>query len=181
MLTRPLETTRLIIRGFEPQDWPAVAVYATDPNVMAFMEEGVMTTAQVQTWVASNCGAAAQALPLLLKQTGQLIGHMVFHLWFAPRTYEIGWVLHPDYQGQGYATEAARALLGYAFAELQAHRIIATCQPENPASYRIMEKLGMQREGHFRQCIYRQDDIWWDEYFYAILKEEWFGSDSSFY
>ncbi len=82
-------------------------------------------------------------------------------------------MLHRDHHGQGYATEAARALLGYGFEELDLHRIIATCQPENPASYRVMEKLGMRREGHFRQCIDRGQGVWWDEYFYALLKDEW--------
>ena len=81
--------------------------------------------------------------------------------------------MHPISQGKGYATEAANALLWYGFETLQAHRIIATCQPENPASYRVMEKIGMNREGHFRKCNYRGQNIWWDEYFYAILDEEW--------
>jgi RimJ/RimL family protein N-acetyltransferase len=99
---------------------------------------------------------------------------MVFHPWFAPRTYEIGWVIHPDYQRRGYASEAAAALLRYGFEEMALHRIIATCQPENPASYGVMEKIGMRREGHFRQCIHRGGDLWWDEYFYALLADEWY-------
>lgn len=178
MFTQPLETSRLIIRRFEPQDWLVVQTYATDPTVMHFMEEGPQTPTQVQTWVNGNLGESAQAFPVILQQTSQLIGHMVFHLWFAPRTYEIGWVFHPAHQRQGYASEAAAALLRYAFEDLQAHRVIATCQPENPASYRVMEKIGMRREGHFRQCVYRQENTWWDEYFYAILAEEWFSNNT---
>ena len=69
--------------------------------------------------------------------------------------------------------EAAHALLGYGFATLGLHRVIATCQPENVASWRVMEKLGMRREAHVRQCIPRDDGTWWDEYVYAILKAEW--------
>ena len=57
---------------------------------------------------------------------------------------------------------------------IQSHRVIATCQPENPASYRVMEKIGMHREGHFRKFIYRGENLWWDELFYAILDEEWY-------
>ncbi len=179
MLTYPLETTRLIIRRFEPQDWLTVQTYATDPTVMHYMGEGPQTPTQVQTWVNGNLGDSAQEFPVILKQTGQLIGHMVFHLWFAPQTYEVGWVMHPAHQGQGLASEAAAALLRYAFTKLQAHRVIATCQPENPASYRVMEKIGMRREGHFRQCVFRQENIWWDEYFYAILAEEWFSNNKT--
>jgi len=174
MLQHSLETQRLIVRRFESQDGPSVAAYTSDPVVMAYMEEGVLTPAQVEAFVAQNRREEARAFPVVLKTEGQLIGHMVFHPWFAPATYEIGWVLHPAFQGQGYAAEAGQALLHYAFVELQAHRVIATCQPENRPSYRVMEKIGMRREGHFRQCIYRGEGVWWDEYFYAILAEEWF-------
>ena len=92
---------------------------------------------------------------------------------FAPRTYELGWVIAPAYQRHGYASEAAQALRDYCFANLNAHRVIATCQPDNPASYRVMEKIGLRREGHFRQCIQRSETEWWDEYFYALLRDEW--------
>ena len=104
-----------------------------------------------------------------------MIGHLVFHPWFAPRTYEIGWLLGKAYHGHGYATEAAAAMLKYGFEDLLLHRVIATCQPENVPSYRVMEKIGMRKEGWFRKCIYRDDQTWWDEYFYALLEEEWFG------
>lgn len=104
---------------------------------------------------------------------GALVGHIMFHPWYAPRTYEIGWAFHPVYHGQGYASEAAQALLDYGFRTMDLHRVIATCQPENPASARVMEKIGMRREGFFRQCIYRGADEWWDEWFYAILHHEW--------
>jgi RimJ/RimL family protein N-acetyltransferase len=56
---------------------------------------------------------------------------------------------------------------------LKAHRVIATCQPENVASWRVAEKLGLRREGHFRACLYRAPGVWWDEYFYALLAEEY--------
>ncbi len=173
MLQSVLETQRLLVRRFAPEDWTAVAAYATDASVMAYIEEGVLTEEQVRAFIARNMTAEAQAFPVILKADRQLVGHMIFHPWFAPRTYEVGWVIHPACQGHGYAPEAAQALLRYAFAELHAHRVVATCQPENRPSYRVMEKIGMRREGHFRQCIYRGDGVWWDEYFYAILAEEW--------
>lgn len=173
MLIQPIETSRLVIRQFKPEDWQMVYSYTGDAVVMTFMEEGPMSAIQTKEFVEKNASEQASAFPLLLKAQDQLIGHMVFHPWFAPFTYEIGWVLHPDHQGNGYATEAARALLRYGFESLHAHRVIATCQPENPASYRVMEKIGMKREAHFRKCIYRGEGVWWDEYFYAILDEEW--------
>jgi ribosomal-protein-alanine N-acetyltransferase len=105
----------------------------------------------------------------------RLVGHMDFHPWFVGATHEIGWAIGRPHQGRGYATEAARALVAYAFETLRCHRVIATCQPENPASWRVMEKLGMRREAHFRQCLLQDTGEWWDEYFYALLAGEYFG------
>ena len=178
-VTQPIETQRLIIRKFELDDWRGLYTYASDPNVMHYMAEGVLATeAQARSFVEQNMEDKAESFPVLLKPENKLIGHMVYHVWFGPRTYELGWVLHPAHQRKGYATEAAQALLKHSFESLNAHRVIATCQPENPASHRVMEKIGMRREGHFRKCIHRPDDaigeVWWDEYFYAILAEDWF-------
>jgi RimJ/RimL family protein N-acetyltransferase len=168
-----LRTRRLEIRRFEAADWRSVYAYAADPAVMAYIPEGTFTEEQAQAFVVRHSGDAAEAYAVVHSADQQLIGHMVYHPWFAPQTYEIGWVFNPAYYRQGYATEAAAALLAYGFEELKLHRIIATCQPENPASYGVMEKIGMRREGWFRQCIYRDHGHWWDELFYAILKEEW--------
>ena len=179
MLVQPIATPRLLLRPLTLTDWPAVYAYTSDARVMTYIPEGPFTETQARAFVEQQSGAHAEALAVLLKTEDQLIGYLLFHPWFAPRTYEIGWVFHAAYQGQGYATEAARAMLRYGFEALQSHHIIATCQPENPASYRVMEKLGMRREGHFRQCLSRENNLWWDEYFYAILAEEWFSRHRS--
>jgi [ribosomal protein S5]-alanine N-acetyltransferase len=76
---------------------------------------------------------------------------------------------------RGYASEATRALLAHAFETLRCHRVVATCQPENVASWRVMDKLGMRREAQFHQELPRETGEWWDEYFYALLAEEYFG------
>ena len=141
--------------------------------VMKFIPEGPFSADQAREFVEKQAGLESENLAVVLKDEQRLIGHMNFHPWFAPSTYEIGWVFHPAYQGRGYATEAAQALLRYGFETLRFHRIVATCQPENPASFRVMEKLGMRREGHFRECILCPDGTWWDEYFYALLADEW--------
>lgn len=179
MQISPIKTQRLTIRQFRLEDWHAVYTYMSDLRVTAYLPEGQLTEIQAQEFVAQNAGNEVQALAVMLNDEAALIGHMVFHPWFAPRTYEIGWVFNSHYQGKGFATEAAYALLKYGFESLALHRIIATCQPENTPSYRVMEKLGMRREGHFQQCIYRGENQWWDEYFYAMLKDEWFGNHAN--
>jgi ribosomal-protein-alanine N-acetyltransferase len=173
MLKVPIETRRLVIRQFQSDDWQHVHSYLADPAVMAYIvTEDPYTKAQAREFVARNSGEEAKALAVTLKAGGILIGHLVFRPWLAPQTYEIGWTINKAYHGQGYATEAASALLQYAFAELKLHRVISVCQPENTASYRVMEKIGMRREGWFRQCAQGRDGKWWDEYFYAVLAEE---------
>ncbi|MEZ4673848.1 MAG: GNAT family protein [Caldilineaceae bacterium] len=168
-----IQTERLCIRPFRNTDWPAVHGYMSLPAAILYMAKSVMSEAETQEYIQKQLGDDATDFALIRLADNQLIGHMVFHPWFAPRTYEIGWIVHPAYQRRGYASEAALALLRYGFEEMDLHRIIATCQPENPASYRVMEKIGMRREGHFRQCIDRGNDTWWDEYFYALLADEW--------
>jgi len=71
-----------------------------------------------------------------------------------------------------YATEAARALLTFGFGQLRLHRIFATCDPANTASARVLEKIGMQREGLLREHEWVKGR-WRDSFLYAILDHEW--------
>jgi RimJ/RimL family protein N-acetyltransferase len=169
---KPLQTPRLVLRPITPADWPAVHRYMSDPIVTRWLPEGVLDEAQAQTFARRNAGRAARAIAVIERESGQFVGHMVFHPWFGHATHEIGWVVAADRQGRGYATEAAGALLDYAFGTLRCHRVIATCQPQNPASWRVMEKLGMRREAHFVQGLPQPSGAWWDEYFYALLADE---------
>ncbi|WP_107922965.1 GNAT family N-acetyltransferase [Lysinibacillus parviboronicapiens] len=166
-----IKSPRLVIREFEPDDWQAVYAYTSDMNVMKYIPEGVFSEKDAKNFVSENM-EEAKNFPVILVEENILIGHMVFHQYFGEHTYEIGWVFNPDYYNKGYASEAAQALLNYGFKDMQLHRIIATCQPQNIASYKVMEKIGMRKEGYFKKCIPHGDD-WWDEYYYAVLAQEW--------
>src|SRR5262245_12274316 len=170
-----LETERLRIRPFVPGDWAAGHAYTSGPGARAFLPDWPVTVEETQAFVRENLGENARMHGLAMTADDRLIGHMAFHPWFGPSTYEVGWAVDPAHQGSGYATEAARALLAHGFEQLGLHRIIATCQPQNVASVRVMEKLGLRREAQFRKCMLAPDGSWWDEYFYAVLDEEWFG------
>ncbi|MCM3746086.1 GNAT family N-acetyltransferase [Paenibacillus pasadenensis] len=148
-------TERLIIRRFNYEDWPAVLEYTSNQTVMNYIPEGIQDEAAVKRFVEKNIGDEAGNFPVVLKDDGTLIGHIVFHRYFGEHTFEIGWVFNPRFYHRGYASEAALAI-----------------QPENVPSHRLMEKIGMRREGHFQKCIPHGDE-WWDEYYYAILREEW--------
>ncbi len=170
----PRETPRLVLRAIAIDDWPAIHRYMSDPLVTAWLPERLMDEEQSRAFAIKNAGDKPEAVAVLTRGSNEFIGHMVFHPWDAPHTHEIGWVFGRMHQRFGYATEAGRSLLAYAFESLRSHRVIATCQPQNVASWRVMEKLGMRREGYFRKCILRGPGEWWDEYFYAILEEEYF-------
>jgi [ribosomal protein S5]-alanine N-acetyltransferase len=167
-----LKTERLLIRNFEENDWKAVHEYTSDHHVMKYIPEGVLSEEDTKEFINKNRGNDSEKYAVVLVEENTLIGHIAFHKYFGDHTYEIGWVFNPKYYNKGYASEAAKAVLKYGFASLNLHRIIATCQPENPPSYRVMEKIGMRREGYFKKCIPHGNE-WWDEYYYAILKEEW--------
>ncbi|QKE10582.1 GNAT family N-acetyltransferase [Bacillus cereus] len=166
-----IEAERLLIRKFEFKDWEAVHEYTSDSNVMKYISERVFIEEDTRNFVNKNMGENAKNFPVILIDENILIGHIVFHKYFGEHTYEMGWVFNPKYFNKGYASEAAQTTLKYGFKEMKLHRIIATCQPENTPSYRVMEKIGMRREGYFRKCIPHGNE-WWDEYYYAILEEE---------
>ena len=167
-----LETERLLIRQFTMDDVEEVYEYTSNPVVMKYIPEGVMTEEETKKFILENIEVKAEKYAVILKEENRLIGHIAFFRYFGEHTYEIGWVFNPEYYNRGFATEAADTILNYGFRKLKLHRIIATCQPENISSYRIMEKIGMRREGYFKKCIPHELE-WWDEYYYAILAEEW--------
>ncbi|RJS58881.1 GNAT family protein [Bacillus sp. PK3_68] len=167
-----IKTKRLLIRKFTFEDWQAVYEYTSEVNVMKYIPEGVLTKEDVKEFINKNKDDAAEKFAVVLIDENIVIGHIVFLKYFGEHTYEIGWVFNPKYHNRGYASEAARAVLKFGFEKMKLHRIIATCQPENIPSYRVMEKIGMRREGYFKKCIPKENE-WWDEYYYAILEEEW--------
>lgn len=85
---------------------------------------------------------------------------------------EISYIVHPDRWARGLATEIARLLVTFAFGELGAHRVQATCHPENRASAAVLEKIGMVYEGTLRHTMLIRDG-WRDSRMYSVLADEW--------
>jgi [ribosomal protein S5]-alanine N-acetyltransferase len=88
---------------------------------------------------------------------------------------EIWYLVHPDFWGRGIATRAVKQLLDFGFGELALHRIWASCLPENPASARVLEKVGMRREGFLIKNL-KIHGVWKSSFLYAMLAEEWKGA-----
>lgn len=173
----PIETERLLLRDFREADFDAIHVYATDPEVVRYMTWGPNTpevTREVldrnlkrqEIWPRDELSLAVE-----VKATGAMIGVISLHDANTDNS-AFGYCYNRDAWGQGYGTEAARALARIAFTELGHHRIWATCDARNHGSYAIMEKVGMRREGHLLQDT-RAHDGWRDSYVYALLAEEW--------
>ena len=171
-----METERLSIRRFRPDDWQDLYEYLSQGEVVKYEPYGVFTeVASKQEAINRSENDAFWAVCLL--GSGKLIGNV----YLAKNdfdTWELGYVFNANFQGKGYATEAVRALLDYIFGEKNARRVVAMCNPLNESSWRLLERLGMRREGHLRQNIYFKKDqngepIWADTYEYAILATEW--------
>jgi RimJ/RimL family protein N-acetyltransferase len=115
----------------------------------------------------------ALVLAVTERESGALIGEIYLFLKSTEhRQGEIGYIIHPDSSGRGYATEAARAALKLGFEQFGMHRIVARCDARNEPSWRVMEKLGMRREAHLRENE-RFKGEWSDEIIYAMLDREW--------
>jgi ribosomal-protein-alanine N-acetyltransferase len=179
-----LTTDRLILREFVPDDWPAVLAYQCKPEYLRYYEWTGRTAAEVQEFVQMFLDQQ-EAVPRIkfqlastLRTTGQLIGNCGIRLASAgARQGDIGYELDPAFWGQGYATEAARAMVGFGFAELRLHRIWSWCIADNKGSAHVLEKLGLRLEGRLRQNEYFKGR-WWDTLMYAILEDEWHEGNS---
>jgi aminoglycoside 6'-N-acetyltransferase len=176
----PLETKRLILRPFQESDLESFAAYRSDPDVARFqswatpysMEQAAAFIQELQQSRPGTPGDWDQ-VALELKATGQMIGDCAFYvLAEEPRQAEIGFTLAQSFQGYGYAREAVIRLLDYLFGELNLHRVRANCDVDNLGSIKLLESLGMRREGHFVQSLWFKGR-WSSEYWYAILQAEW--------
>ncbi|MDD2955144.1 MAG: GNAT family N-acetyltransferase [Oscillospiraceae bacterium] len=171
-----METKRLILRSFSPDDGEGLFEYLSQEETVKFEPYGVFTREQAEKEAVTRAEDPA-FWAVCLKDTGKLIGN----LYLAEQdfgTWELGYVFHSGYRGKGYATEAAKALIDDLFAQGRGRRVIALCDPLNPDSWRLLERLGMRREGHLLKNIwFDRDDagrpVWKDTYEYAVLKEEW--------
>lgn len=174
-----LTTDRLILRDFLENDWEALFAYQQDPLYLRFNEWASRTPEDVREFVQIFLNHQKQdprfkfQLAILLKSTGQLIGNCGVRK-DSPEAREgdIGYELDSKYWGNGYATEAARAIMKFGFSQLGLRRITAWCVADNIASAHVLEKLGMRQERRLRDYQYFKGR-WWDTLQYAIRYEEW--------
>lgn len=170
-----LEGEHVRLREFTADDRDAVHAFAGDPDVVRFMDWGPNTLAETESFLTSVAvhqtldPRRAYELAVTDRVSGALVGSCALHEYDATHSSgHVGYVLHPDWRGRGFATEAASLLLDFGFNTLGLHRIFATCHPDNLASARVLERVGMLAEGRMRQDR-RVRDGWRDSLLFARL------------
>lgn len=172
-----IETDRLFIRQFVLSDDEDLYEYLSDPVTYIF-EPGEPISLDEAKGLVSHRSTGNEFWAVILKQENKLIGHLYFSQ-LEPKemlTWELGYIFNPRYQRKGYASEASAALVEHAFTHFHAHRIMARCNPENVASWKLLEKIGFTREGFFRKAGFIHKDkngkpLWNDVYEYSKLEK----------
>lgn len=173
-----LRTQHLILREFRESDFEAFHEYESKPETHHYerevlAEDSIRETLRIIEQWAQEEPRTHYYFAVTICPDQRAVGQISLNLLnVSIREWEIGWTIHFAHWGKGYATEAARAVLHFAFTELDAHRVTAFCHVLNAPSIRVMEKLGMQREGCLRQVRWWNAG-WSDEYVYAILECDW--------
>ncbi len=175
-----LETDRLYLRPLDTPDIQAFSAYRSDPDIARYQGWGTPFTEEqaeefIEQMKAVTPGEIGQWLQLgmELKDGGTLIGDVAFQIIKdSHRQAEIGMTLSANHHGKGYGSEAVTTLVNYLFGELQVHRIIANCDPENYPAHRLLERVGFRREGCFVESLWYKG-YWASELWFAMLDREW--------
>jgi RimJ/RimL family protein N-acetyltransferase len=174
-----LTTERLRLREVEDDDWQVVFAYQSDPRYQRFESLKYDLQKDVQRlmrefmhWQHEQPRRKFQ-LAITLRADQALIGTCgIRKAVVNTQEAELGYELHPDYWRQGYATEAARAMLTFAFDTLHLQRVWAQCIAENEASARVLERIGMGQERRLSKHTWMRDK-WWDMLRYGISQSAW--------
>ena len=181
-LPLPIQTSRLRLRAFAPDDLDAVHAIQSREDVHRWLYseprgvDEVRETLERRIARTRDAPEAGVALVVELAATGEILGDVSLTL--GPpehRQAEIGFVFHPGHHGRGYATEAAEAVVAFAFGAYDLHRVYGRLEARNIASARVLEKLGMRREAHLVENEWVKGE-WQSEFVYALLAREWRGA-----
>jgi RimJ/RimL family protein N-acetyltransferase len=176
----PVHTERLSLRPLRATDTDDLLAYRSLPEVCRYvpfepMDESVITKRLASDWARTTIDGDGQALTLGIELPGEsrLVGDVMLRVDSAiQRSGEIGWVINPEFWGNGYATEAAREILRLGFEDLGLHRVIARVHADNGPSMRVATRLRMRQEAHLiNNELFKGG--WGSEVDYGMLEEEW--------
>lgn len=165
------ETERLLLRRYKEEDLQDLYEYLSDPEVVEFEPYKAMTLEETKDNLAWRI-STEEMIAVQLKETGKMIGN----IYLGKREFdslEIGYVFNQKFWKKGYVQEACNAVIEEAFLH-QVNKIVAHCDPKNPNSWRLLERLGFEREGYLKRNAYFWKDetgrpIWKDTYAYGKL------------
>ena len=174
-----IKTERLLLRAFVESDWEAVHAYSSDAEVCRFMDWGPNSTRETKEFIKRAMRSAKDKPRFsydfaITRQTENVVLGAIglILVGFPANQGTIGYVLGRTYWGHGIMPEAVKAIIGFGFDNLNLHRISASCDPNNVASFRVMEKAGMRREAYFVEDKFVKGK-WRDTLCYSILAREW--------
>ena len=171
-ISQNLETKRLVLRPFREDDLDRLVQLFANADFMRFSGGDGYTPQQTAAVLGKFLNWSRQSLPsqfaLIDRESGTLFGYCGFlHQEVDGNSeIEIGYRLHPDFWGRGFATEAARAVRDHAFADLELERVVSLIHRHNHASRRVAEKNGMQLE---RETIFKG----FATFVFGITQQQW--------
>jgi ribosomal-protein-alanine N-acetyltransferase len=178
-----IEAERIYLRKYEAGDGPwyyamsqknriHLARYESENVVMSIESEqdaeAIVRQLEAE-WTARNCFF----MGVFEKETDEFVEQVYIGPvnWSLPE-FEIGFFVDTDHEGQGYVTEAVRAVMGFIFEHLKAHRVRMECDDTNERSWRVAERCGMVREGHFRENKENADGSLSGTLWFGLLRRE---------
>jgi RimJ/RimL family protein N-acetyltransferase len=180
----PITTSRLVLRRLAPADWKDLLELMADEEFFHYQDGVPLDEDSVLRWLESDVHVKLTTpdqpfyLAIQLQDGGKLIGYLSLTFSDLQRllvTFNIG--LNRSFQRKGFALEAAEAVLGFCFEGLKLHRFAGWCDSRNTAACRLLEKVGMRREGEFLKNRWLHGE-WTNSIWYALLEEEYREADT---
>lgn len=165
------------LREFRLEDWEAVHRYASIDDVCKYQPWGPNTVADSKAYVDDIIRDSKKnprtRFAYAITESSNVIGACEVNIRSSQnRAGEISYIVNPEWWGRGIATEVAKMLLLFSFRDLELHRVSATCDERNSSSRRVLEKIGMTREGTIRDHLLLQEG-WRNSHLFSILVDEW--------
>lgn len=177
-LEMKLETKRLIMRPVVSDDKYEIFEYRRDKEANKYQAWIPETVQDVDVFIAQtseqmNVPGTWFQLVLIEKERNKVIGDLGIHFMDNEnKQAELGFTIHKDFQNKGYATEAVSKVIDFLFEALNKHRIIASIDPDNENSLRLVERIGFRKEAHFIESLWIEDK-WVDDVIYALIEKDW--------
>ncbi|WYP27286.1 GNAT family protein [Alkalihalobacillus sp. FSL W8-0930] len=177
-MMKTLKSSRLTLRELSYSDWESIHAYAKRPEVSRYQVWNPQSEVDSQLFLAERIRISLLeprsqfAFAIIEKETNILIGSVELTIRDTQhQAAELSYIIHPNYWGSGYASEAVRLMLTFGFSQLNLNRIYAKCDPRNKGSERVMQKVEMVWEGRLREDLLLADG-WRDSLIYSLLARD---------